>query len=75
MNPVQSQSIPIVVPSARERDALRLVAALLNRSGRTLATQLLTHEQSYHHALMLAELRDQLLSAGMLCEGLSEITD
>lgn len=73
MYPVQS--IPVVVPTDEERSALRLVARMLNRSGRTLATQLLTNEQSYQHALMLAELRDQLLSAGMLCEGLSEIVE
>ncbi len=73
MYPVQS--IPVVVPTEEERDALRLVARMMNRSGRMLATQLLTNEQSYQHALMLAELRDQLLSAGMLCEGLSEIVE
>lgn len=73
MYPVQS--IPVIVPTDEEREALQVVATLMNRSGRTLATQLLTKEQSYHHALMLAELRDQLLSAGMLCEGLSEIVE
>ncbi len=73
MYPVQS--IPVIVPTDEEREALQVVATLMNRSGRTLATQLLTNEQSYHHALMLAELRDQLLSAGMLCEGLSEIVE
>lgn len=73
MYPVQS--IPVIVPTDDEREALRVVATLMNRSGRTLATQLLTNEQSYQHALMLAELRDQLLSAGMLCEGLSEIVE
>ena len=73
MYPVQS--IPVIVPTDDEREALRVVATLMNRSGRSLATQLLTNEQSYQHALMLAELRDQLLSAGMLCEGLSEIVE
>lgn len=73
MNPVQA--IPIVAPTEDERRALVVVAALLVRSGRTLASQLLTNEQSYQHALMLAELRDQLLSAGMLCEGLADLVE
>lgn len=73
MQPVQA--IPVIVPTAEERRALILVADLLVRSGRTLASQLLTNEQSYQHALMLAELRDQLLSAGMLCEGLADLVE
>ena len=70
MHPTPTE--PLVALTDHERQALLTAAAFLSRSGTTIASQLLTPHQPDQSAVLLAELRDQLLSASFLCRGLGE---
>lgn len=68
-----SSTEPMASVTAADRQALATVATYLARSGTTLASGLLAVPPAGHHPVLLTELRDQLLSASLLCGGLGDV--
>lgn len=68
-----SLTTPMVAVTATDREAIATVAAFLGRSGSAPASGLLVTPPAGEHPVLLAELRDQLLSASLLCRGLGDV--
>lgn len=66
--------VPIIAPDELEIEALSIVAAFLHTARQQLVELIQGDELGYHHAVMLAELRDQVESAALLCEGMEALT-
>ncbi len=62
-------------PAPHEADALALAARYLHRASTAASTRLLSLPSATGDAALLATLRDTLLSAGELCDGVLDLWD
>jgi len=68
--------VPFVLPSATEKDALRLAARYLLRAGTQAATRLFDHAPEDTSSVLFAAYADSLLHSAALCDGLTNsLTD
>jgi hypothetical protein len=65
--------LPIAAPSADDAASLRAAAAYLRRAGTRAATDLLDQARAAEDGPLRQAIRDNLLSAADLCEGLIEL--
>jgi hypothetical protein len=65
--------LPIAAPSADDAASLRAAAAYLRRAGTRAATDLLDHPRAADDAPLRQAMRDNLLAAADLCDGLVEL--
>ena len=68
------RAFPLIEPQPAEAAALRQVAVYLRRAGTSAATEMLTIHPPDDAPLRLA-LRDNLLAAADLCDGLVDLME
>lgn len=66
--------VPIIAPTNVEAETLAINATFMHRARLLLRERIQAGDLGYHHALMLAELRDQVTDAALLCEGMEAMT-